>query len=323
VPACYNRHVDEQDAPQNVDVTAAEFATLFESVQSWGRWGTRDERGALNRLTADRVAGAARLVRSGIAVSLSLPLNTSRGPGCPTPADFHMTQSHDADVGLGSMGFAKDYVGVDYHSDGHTHIDALCHVAYEGRLYNGVAAGSVTAEGAAADAIDLVKDGLVGRGVLLDVPRLRGVPWLEPGEHVFREDLEAAAREQGVALEEGDILLVRTGHPRRLAELGPSDTAKSKAGLHPTAMPLLAERGVAALGCDGNSDTAPSSTEGVAFPIHVLALNAMGVLLLDYLQLEDLGSACEAARRWEFLCITAPLRIPGGTGSPVNPLAIL
>jgi kynurenine formamidase len=88
-------------------------------------------------------------------------------------------------------------------------------------------------------------------------------------------------------------------------------------------MPLLAERAVAALGCDGNSDTAPSSTEGVAFPIHVLALNAMGVLLLDYLQFEDLRSACESAGTWEFLCVTAPLRIVGGTGSPANPLAIL
>jgi kynurenine formamidase len=315
--------VDEHAARVGVDVTAAEFATLFEAVRSWGRWGVDDERGALNLLTADRVAAAARLVRSGVVVSLSLPLNTSTALDCPTPAEFRMTQHNDADVGLGSMGFAKDFVGVDYHSDGHTHIDALCHVAYEGRLYNGVAAGSVTAEGAAAEAIDVVKDGLVGRGVLLDIPRLRGVPWLEPGEHVFREDLEAAEREQGVQIDQGDILLVRTGHAHRLAELGPWDTEQSKAGLHPAAMPLLAERGVAALGCDGNSDTAPSTTEGVAFPIHVLALNAMGVLLLDYLQFEDLRRACESAGRWEFLCVTAPLRIDGGTGSPVNPLAIL
>jgi len=304
-------------------MTAAEFARLFHSLQSWGRWGADDELGALNLLTAGRVAAAARLVRSGVVVSLSLPLNTGTAPDCPIPAEFRMTQSNDADVGLGSMGFAKDFVGVDYHSDGHTHIDALCHVAYEGRLYNGVAAGSVTAEGAAAEAIDVVKDGLVGRGVLVDVPRLRGVPWLEPGEHVYREDLEATEREQGVEIEEGDILLVRTGHAHRLAELGPWDTASSKAGLHPTTMSLLAERGVAALGCDGNSDTAPSTTEGVAYPIHVLALNAMGVLLLDYLQFEDLRSACETAGRWEFLCVTAPLRIIGGTGSPVNPLAIL
>ncbi len=315
--------MEERDARVDAEVTAAEFADLFDAVRSWGRWGQQDERGALNLLTADRVAAAAQLVRSGVVVSLSLPLNTSNALDCPTPAEFRMTQQNDADVGLGSMGFAKDFIGVDYHSDGHTHIDALCHVAYEGRLYNGVPAGSVTAEGAAAEAIDMVKDGLVARGVLLDVPRLRGVPWLEPGEHVFREDLEAAEREQGVAIDEGDVLLVRTGHARRLSEVGPWDTAHSKAGLHPTAMPLLAERGVVALGCDGNSDTAPSSTEGVAFPIHVLALNAMGVLLLDYLQFEDLRGACESAGRWEFLCVTAPLWIDGGTGSPVNPLAIL
>jgi kynurenine formamidase len=234
-----------------------------------------------------------------------------------------MTQQHDAGTGSSSLGLAKDFIGIDYHSDGHTHIDALCHVAYEGRLYNGVAATAVTGDGAASEAIDLVKDGLVGRGVLLDVPRLRGLPWLEPGEHVFAADLESAEREQGVAIGEGDILLVRTGHALRLAELGPWDTQETKAGLHPSAMLLLAERGVAALGCDGNNDTAPSSTEGVEFPIHVLALNAMGLLLLDYLQFEDLRDACEAAGRWEFLCLTAPLRIAGGTGSPVNPLAIL
>jgi len=315
--------VDEQHVQVAVDVTAAEFATLFDSVQSWGRWGADDELGALNLLTPERVAAAAGLVRSGVVVSLSLPLCTTTGLDCPTPAEVRMTQHNDAEVGLGSMGFAKDFIGVDYHSDGHTHLDALCHVAYKGRLYNGVAAGSVTSDGAPADAIDSVRDGLVGRGVLLDIPRLRGVPWLEPGEHVFREDLEGAAREQGVEISEGDIVLVRTGHVRRLAELGSWDTAASKAGLHPTAMPLLAEWGVVALGSDGNSDTAPSTTEGVAFPIHVLALNAMGVLLLDYLQFEDLRSACESAGTWEFLCVTAPLRIVGGTGSPANPLAIL
>src|SRR5262249_13867765 len=196
-------------------------------------------------------------------------------PDCPNPAQFQMTQDPRADVGLGELGFAKDFVGVDYHNDGHTHIDALCHVAYQGSLYNGVASGSVTADGAAAGAIDLIKDGLVGRGVLLDVPRLRGVRGLEPGEHGVAAVRQAVEREGGVRIDEGEILLVRTGPSRRLAELGPWETSTSKAGLHPTAMPLLAERGIAALGCDGNSDTAPSSTEGVAFPIHVLALNAM------------------------------------------------
>ena len=107
----------------------------------------------------------------------------------------------------------------------------------------------------------------------------------------------------------GDILLVRTGHARRQAEREPWDTAKSKAGLHPTAATFLAERGVAVLGSDGNNDTAPSTTEGVGFPIHVLAINAMGIHLLDYLQFEDLVPHCEATGRWEFLFAAAPLRI--------------
>jgi kynurenine formamidase len=168
----------------------------------------------------------------------------------------------------------------------------------------------------------VLKDGLVGRGVLLDIPGLRGISWLEPGEHIFAEDLEAAQQRQGVSVGAGDILLVRTGHARRLGELGPWNTAEAKAGLHPSAMRLIAEWDIAALGSDGNSDTAPSTTDGVAFPIHALALTALGIHLLDYLQLEDLRARCERSGRWQFLFVAAPLRIVGGTGSPLNPIAI-
>ena len=159
--------------------------------------------------------------------------------------------------------------------------------------------------------------------MLLDVPRLRGIPWLEPGEDVFPEDLEAAEREQGVRVGPGDILLVRTGHARRRAELPPWDTRTAKAGLHPTTA-LLPGR-AATSRRSGRTATAtprPSTTEGVGFPIHVLALNAMGIHLLDYLQLEDLARQCEAVQRWEFLFAAAPLRLVRGTGSPLNPTAI-
>jgi kynurenine formamidase len=305
------------------ELSAEEFRALFDAVSNWGRWGPDDERGALNYLTAERIAAAARLVRSGETVTLSRPLDTRGGVDNPEPAEHRMTMLADVDIGSGSLRFLKDYVGVDYHNDTHSHIDALCHVALDGSLYNDRPSDSVTADGATVDAIDVAKDGLVGRGVLLDVPRLRGVPWLEPGEHIFADDLESAAREQGVGVGEGDILLVRTGHARRLAELGPWDTPHAKAGLHPTAVPFLAERRIAALGSDGNSDTAPSTTEGIDFPIHALTINAMGVHLLDYLQFEDLVAACERAARWEFLFVGAPLRIVGGTGSPLNPVAIL
>jgi kynurenine formamidase len=304
-----------------IDVSAAEFEALFQAVSNWGRWGEDDELGTLNELSADRIVAAAGLVRSGETVTLSHPWDTEESLDNPHPADHRMTLLPD--IGSGTLRFAKDYVGVDYHNDTHTHIDALCHVAFDGAFYNGKPTAALTRTAGGVNTIEAVRNGLVGRGVLLDVPRLRGVPWLEPGDHVFREDLEAAEHEQEVTVERGDILLVRTGHARRLRELGPWDTAKAKAGLHPTTVLYLAERRVAALGSDGNGDTVPSTTEGIDFPIHALTLNAMGLHLIDYLQFEDLRPACERAGRWEFLFVAAPLRIVGGTGSPLNPIAIL
>jgi kynurenine formamidase len=309
-----------QHSTDETRVTATEFNALFQTVSRWRHWGAHDELGALHYLTPEKVAMAAGLVFDGTSVSLSQPLNMQPAAHNPHPTVYSVTLYDDPDSE--SVRFAKDYVGVDYHNDTHTHVDALCHVAYRGLLYNGHPDGTVTAQGATVDTIDVLKDGLVGRGVLLDVPRVRGVPWLEPGQHIFRDDLEAAERAEGITVAEGDILLIRTGHAQRLGEREPWDTAKAKAGLHPTAMPFLAERRVAALGSDGNSDTAPSSTEGVAFPVHVLALNAMGLHLLDYLQFEELRGVCERTGRWAFLFVAVPLRIAVGTGSPINPIAI-
>jgi kynurenine formamidase len=303
-------------------VSAAEFDALYRELSTWRRWGDNDERGAVNRLGPELVAEAARLVRDGISVTLSWPLDTNLAAHNPVPADHHMTMLPDGDTAVEPVRFAKDYIGLDYHGDTHTHVDALSHVAYNGLLYNGKPAGLVTDRGAQTESIEVLAHGLVGRGVLLDIPPVRGVSWLEPGEHVFATDLEAAEREHAVTVREGDTVLVRTGHARRLSEVGSWETAGLKAGLHPTALPFFAERGVVALGSDGNSDTAPSTTERVEFPIHVLAVNAMGLYLFDYLQLENLVAACERAGRFEFLFVAAPLRIPGGTGSPVNPLAI-
>ena len=310
-----------QDPSRGAKVTHEEFNALFAELSRWGRWGDEDELGALHFLTPERIAAAATLVREGVGVSLSLPWNTHPGEHNPMPADHHMTALASA-AKPQHVQFLKDYVGIDYHNDGHTHLDALCHVAFDGLLYNGKPEGAVGPDGATVNTIAVLKDGLIGRGVLLDVPRVRGIPWLEPGEHVYGADLEAAEREQGVAVDEGDILLVRTGHAGRLATLGPWKTPVAKAGLHPMAMRFVADRRVATLASDGNSDTAPSTTEGVGFPIHVLGIAALGIHLLDYLQLEDLAAKCAGARRWEFLFTAAPLYIRRGTGSPLNPVAV-
>lgn len=265
---------------------------------------------------------ATREVRTGRTVSLAAPVETLPGPDNPEPAEHRMSGQPEEDTSSG-LHFARDSFAMNVHGDAESHIDALCHVIYDGTLHGGVPASSVTAGGATRLSIEAARDGIVGRGVLLDIPRLRGVPWLEPGDHVTLDDLAAAETAQHLRVTEGDLLLVRVGHRRRRAELGPWDAAHERAGLHPSALEFLADRRVAVLGGDGNNDTAPSSTEGVGFPVHVLAVHAMGLHLLDYLQFEDLVPVCEAEGRWTFLCVIAPLRLPDATGSPVNPIAVL
>jgi kynurenine formamidase len=305
-------------------VSAQEFADLHESCKHWGRWGPDDQRGALNFITPAQVRAATASVRSGRTVGCSWPLDTKAGPDNPKPVVHHMTMLQDLPVDdAGDLRFTCDFVGIEFHGDAHSHIDALCHVAYKGLLYNGLPVDrAVSSAGASMQSIDVAKDGLVGRGVLLDIPRLRGQAWVEPGEAVYRAEIEAAEQAQGVRLRQGDILFFRTGHARKRLVDGPWEAAASKAGFHATAMPLFHEREVAAIGFDGDGETVPSNCEGVMYPIHAIGVNAMGLYFLDSLYFEDLAAACEQEGRWEFLCVTAPLRLAAGTGSPVNPVAV-
>ncbi|SES48181.1 Kynurenine formamidase [Streptomyces sp. yr375] len=302
-------------------LTEEEFGALYRRLRSRAAWAAGD-RGALAALTPARVLAATREARTGRTVTLAAPVETRAGPDNPEPARHRMRGRPGEDTASG-LHFARDSFAMNVHGDADSHLDALCHVIYDGTLHGGGSASGVTAGGATALTVEAARDGIVGRGVLLDIPRLRGVPWLEPGDHVSADDLAAAETAQRLRVREGDLLLVRVGHRRRRAELGPWDAAHERAGLHPSALEFLADRRVAVLGGDGNNDTAPSSTEGVDFPVHVLAVHAMGLHLLDYLQFEDLAPVCEAAGRWSFLCVVAPLRLPDATGSPVNPIAVL
>jgi kynurenine formamidase len=177
--------------------------------------------------------------------------------------------------------------------------------------------------GASKQTVDVIHEGLVGRGVLIDMPGLRGTKWIEPGEAVMAEEIEAALTAQGLDLRQGDIVFFRTGHSRKRLEEGPWDSADSKTGIHPTAMPLFHHAKIAAMGFDGDGEAVPAPCEGISHPIHVLGVNAMGLYFLDNLFFEDLVQACERERRFEFYCVIAPLRLAAGTGSPVNPIAIL
>jgi kynurenine formamidase len=307
-------------------VTLAEFDQIFEQVSNWGRWGKDDQLGTLNFITPDKVRAAAGLVRSGRPVTMALPMNTTAGPDNPNPVIRHVVQGHD--IGSDLVTFATDYLGIAFHGDCHTHMDALCHIAYRGRVYNGRPAQQVmTSAGATALDVTTYSGGLVGRGVLLDAPRHRGVPWLEPGEAVTRAELEAIERDQKVRLGEGDILVFRTGDHRRRVELGAWDhgyppEGQGKPGLHVDTIGWMHERRIAAFLPDGDGETVPSNVEGIRYPIHPLQITAMGMLAADSLQLEDLAAACQEEGRWEFMVVGLPLRLPGATGSPWNPIAI-
>ena len=300
-----------------------EFEALRDRLRHASSWGPDDRRGALNNISPASVLSAVREVRLGRTVSLAAAVETQVTADNPDPCVHEMTSPPGERADRTGLSFAMDRLAMNVHGNADSHIDALCHVIYRAALYNDVTADSITVSGASELSIDVARDGIVGRGVLLDIPRLRGQPWLEPGEHVTADDLSRAEDAQQVRVGHGDLLFVRVGHRRRRSALGPWDAAHSRAGLHPTAMDFVAERRVAILGSDGNNDTAPSAVDGVAFPVHVLAVNAMGVQLLDYLRFDDLVSLCDEAGRWSFLCVIAPLRLPHGTGSPVNPIAIL
>ncbi|TVZ96356.1 MULTISPECIES: cyclase family protein [unclassified Streptomyces] len=304
-------------------MSEADFRSLYRRLRDTAPGGDVD-RGALETITGAQVLAAAREVRSGRTVSLAAPVNKRVAPDDAEPAQHRLIAPEGGRPSASGLDFARDRFAMNIHGDGNSHLDALCHVIYDGTLHGGLPAAEVLSpDGAGALSVDLVRDGIVGRGVLLDIPRLHGVPWLEPGAHVTADDLAAAEAEQGLRVGRGDILLVRVGHRLRREELGPWDVSDARAGFHPAAMEFLAEREVSVLGSDGNNDTGPSPVQGVAYPVHVLAVHAMGLHLLDYLRLEDLAPVCAQEGRWSFLCVIAPLRLPSATGCPVNPLAIL
>ena len=302
-------------------LSEAEFRAVYQRLRRTSAQGAADRLGTLNNISPADLVAAASDVRAGRTVSLAAPIDSSATPDNPAPAVHQMTHWADDPDGAG-LSFATDRLTMNVHGNADSHIDALCHVIFDGELYNGVPAESVSTAGAAELSIDTVGRGIAGRGLLLDIPRLRGVPWLEPGEHVTADDLLAAELAVSDRIGQGDLLFLRVGHRARRRSLGPWDAAETRAGLHPAAVELLAERQIAVLGSDGNNDTAPSAAQGVDFPVHVLAINAMGLYLLDYLDLDPLTQTCEAMHRWSFLCVVAPLRLLAGTGSPVNPIAI-
>ncbi len=305
----------------NPEMDRAGFQELFDRCSNWGRWGAEDERGSLNLLRPEHTTRASRLVRNGATVSCSWPLNTVSALDNTRPATHLMLRAGDiADPAAAST--TSDYLAIVSHGTAHSHLDALCHFSWRGQIYNGRPAAAVTSIGARNNAITISERGIVTRGVLLDLPRSSGRQWLEPGTAVAPDDLAAAETAERVRVSDGDVLLVRTGRHARRRASGAWDLFTGVAGLHHDCGPWLRDRGAVVMGSDAIHEVLPSGVADVGFPIHILALVAMGLQLLDNLNLDDLAAACAEQGRWEFLLAIAPLRLAGGTASPVNPIAV-
>jgi kynurenine formamidase len=298
--------------PVRTPVTDAQYERWKTELTNWGRWGKDDQLGALNLITAAKRRQAATLVKDGVSVSLAADADTVKSVDNPNPYELTM------------QGIGSDRIAINYHGIAHTHLDSLAHVNANGVFYNGYApnADEVVKQGHSKNSIHNVKNGIFTRGVLIDIPRLKGVPYLEPGTAIYVEDLEAWEKKSGVRVSAGDALFVRTGvWARRKAEgpwlRGRADGGRS-AGLDPSVIPWLKARDIALLGSDHPQYVSPSNLRGAA---HDFALLYLGVHLFDNCDLEALADAAAARKRWEFLLTAAPLPIRGGTGSPLNPIA--
>lgn len=313
-------------------LTEQEVLGWFQSLSNWGRWGEDDLLGTLNLITPAKRAEAAGLVREGISVSSSWPIDYAAGRDNPMPTRHFMIAAGSEEVPDDLVGRtnAADAFVLSPHGFTITHLDAPSHTFWRsepgGRrtMFNGVPADRVKVRaGATEGSVDLAADGIVSRGVLLDVARVRGVRWIEPGQPVGPEDLEEAERAAGVEVEAGDVLFVRTGYPAYLAEHGPTGFPPECPGPDARCVPWLRERDVALLGFDVANEVRPVQFPKTGGPLHGIGMAAMGLWLLDNCNHEELAAECARVNRWEFLASIATLKLSHATGSPVNPIAIL
>ena len=300
--------------------TKADIERWKTELSNWGRWGKDDQLGALNLITPAKRKQAAALVRDGVSVSLARDAETEKAVDNPTPYERVMTS------------ISGDKLAISFHGFIHTHIDSLAHSSDDGKLYNGYTpqeAVVMKEGGHARNSVYNLKNGVLTRGILMDIPRLKGVPYLEPGTRIYPADLEAWEKQAGVRVSAGDALFIRTGRWARRAKVGPWDVRTSAAGLDASVIPWLKQRDVALLGGESPQDVVPqgeglnlsakSTASGLV--VHGFALVYLGAQLIDNADLDALAEAAAARKRWEFMFSVAPLPLRGGTGSPANPIA--
>jgi kynurenine formamidase len=299
----------------------------FDTLSNWGRWGDDDERGTLNHITDGVRVAAAKAVRHGRSVScaweVAVPEEMERATTtCPCAAEMpgaeHMPEAFHNDR---RWGYSSERLGLTFHGNTITHLDSPCHIFWDGATYNGRPHSIVdAATGSAWAAVTAAANGIVTRGVLLDIARVRDVPWLESGQGVCPEDLEEAERRQGVQVRPGDAVFIRTGYGRDRHQNG-APYSFTQAGWHASCLPWLHERQVALIGSDTPQDVQPSGYDNILMPIHAIGLVAMGLWMVDNCDLEACAATAAELGQWDFQLAVAPVRFAGTSGSPVNPIA--
>jgi kynurenine formamidase len=295
-----------QATPGRAPVTGAQVDRWMKEANNWGRWGKDDQLGTLNLITDAKRQQAVALAKTGTVVSLAhrpelVPKSKSESAGAHLEIKLNMLE----------VGFTTEDQQIAFHGSTFTHIDGLCHGDYDGKIYNGYPLKeTVSAQGCRKLGIDNLHAGVVTRGILIDIPRLRGVAALAPGTQVFIEDIEAWEKKAGVKVSAGDVVLLHTG---RWA------TGKTS-GFDVSIAPWLKERGVALIGSDGTLDA--GQVPGHTLPLHKYVLVALGMNIIDNADLTALAATAARLNRWEFMFVAGPIATPGGTGSPLNPLAI-
>ena len=298
--------------------TLDEVNSWLREGRNWGRWGERGNAGAINLITPEKRKQAAGLVRTGRTVSLSRPLPVEPSTENPQPVQHYMKVG-DAEDGTG--GYAMDYIGVFQHGYSVTHIDALCHHWGEAGMWEGLdPSEEMTFEGARSGSVDAWSDGIMTRGVLLDVPRHRGKPYVDVGDPVHGWELEEIAASQGVSIEPGDAVFLNCGRETYAADHGGIFwDPPSYPGVHPSCLKFIRDNDIAVWGWDASDE--PEFEYGHARTVHAI-LDAFGVAIVDNALLEPLADACAEEGRYEFMLTINPLIVLGGTGSPVNPIAV-
>jgi kynurenine formamidase len=305
------------NSERKLNLTQTDFDRILASISNAGRWGKEDQLGAINLITPDKRRQAAALVHDGFSVSLAHNVIKEKAPDSP-PFEHRMVITglqQDADS-------SGDVYSVQYHGFTQTHLDALCHFFYKGHMYNGFSQREVTEKGAAKLSVVMMKDGLFTRGVLMDIPRLLNVEYIPGRRAILPADLDAWEKASGAKVARGDAIFIRTGRWARRAAHGDWEFQKDSAGLDSSCLPWLRSRDISILGSDLASDVMPSGIKGVPMPVHLGAIVGMGVPILDNCDLERVSAEAKKRNRWDFLMTADPLAVEGGTGSPINPIAV-